>query len=84
MDKNNIINNVYKDKSGFSSIQKTYQEANAKDSTITSQNVRDWFAKNVERKKQLKGYNSFINDGAQEEYQVDLALLKLKIKSRSG
>jgi transposase InsO family protein len=84
MDKNNIINNVYKDKSGFSSIQKTYQEANAKDSTITLQNVRDWFAKNVERKKQLKGYNSFINDGAQEEYQVDLAFFKAKDKIESG
>ena len=84
MDKNNIINNVYKDKSGFSSIQKTYQEANAKDSTITLQNVRDWFAKNVERKKQLKGYNSFINDGAQEEYQVDLAFFKAKDKIEIG
>ena len=84
MDKNNIINNVYKDKSGFSSIQKTYQEANAKDSTITLQNVRDWFAKNVERKKQLKGYNSFINDGAQEEYQVDLAFFKAKEKIEIG
>ncbi len=84
MDKNNIINNVYKDKSGFSSIQKTYQEANAKDSTITLQNVRDWFAKNVERKKQLKGYNSFINDGAHEEYQVDLAFFKAKDKIEIG
>ena len=84
MDKNNIINNVYKDKSGFSSIQKTYQEANAKDTTITLQNVRDWFAKNVERKKQLKGYNSFINDGAQEEYQVDLAFFKAKDKIEIG
>jgi len=84
MDKNNIINNVYKDKSGFSSIQKTYKEANAKDSTITLQNVRDWFAKNVERKKQLKGYNSFINDGAQEEYQVDLAFFKAKDKIEIG
>ena len=84
MDKNNIINNVYKDKSGFSSIQKTYKEANTKDSTITLQNVRDWFAKNVERKKQLKGYNSFINDGAQEEYQVDLAFFKAKDKIEIG
>ena len=55
MDKNNIINSIYKDQSGYSSIQKTYQDAKEKDSTITLQNVRDWFAKNVERKKQLKG-----------------------------
>jgi hypothetical protein len=30
MDKNNIINNVYHDQSGYSSIQKTYEEAREK------------------------------------------------------
>ena len=74
LDKHNIIKNIYHDPSGFGSVQKTYQEAREKDSSITLQNVKDWFSKNVERKKQLKGYNSFINDGAHEEYQVDLAL----------
>ena len=82
MDKNNIINNIYRDKSGYGSIQKTYEEAREKDNSITLKNVRDWFAQNVERKKQLKGYNSFINDGAREEYQVDLAFLKLRKRYR--
>ena len=84
MDKNNIINNVYHDQSGYSSIQKTYEEAREKDNSITLKNVRDWFAQNVERKKQLKGYNSFINDGAREEYQVDLAFFKVKDKIEIG
>ena len=53
MDKNNI-NNIYHDKSGYGSIQKTYEEAGEKDNSITLKNVRDWFAQNVERKKQLK------------------------------
>ena len=63
---------------GLAVLKKTYEDAREKESTITLQNVRDWFAKNVERKKQLKGYNSFINDGAYEEFQVDLAFFKVK------
>ena len=84
MDKNNIINNIYRDKSGYGSIQKTYEEAREKDNSITLKNVRDWFTQNVERKKQLKGYNSFINDGAREEYQVDLAFFKAKEEIQIG
>ena len=84
MDKNNIINNIYHDKSGYGSIQKTYEEAREKDNSITLKNVRDWFAQNVERKKQLKGYNSFIHDGAHEEYQVDLAFFKAKEEIQIG
>ena len=84
MDKNNIINNIYRDKSGYGSIQKTYEEAREKDNSITLKNVRDWLAQNVERKKQLKGYNSFINDGAREEYQVDLAFFKAKEEIQIG
>ena len=78
MDKKYIIKNIYHDPSGFASVQQTYQEAREKDGSITLQNVKDWFSKNVERKKQLKGYNSFINDGAHEEYQVDLAFFKVE------
>ena len=84
MDKNNIINNIYRDKSGYGSVQKTYEEAREKDNSITLKNVRDWFTQNVERKKQLKGYNSFINDGAREEYQVDLAFFKAKEEIQIG
>ncbi len=76
MDKDNIISKIYFDPAGFSSIQKTYQDAREKDSSITLQNVKNWFSKNVERTKQLKGYNSYINDEAFEEFQVDIAFFK--------
>ena len=78
MNKNSVIKNRYHDQSGYGSVQKTYQEARETHNSITLQNVKDWFAQNDETKKQLKGYNSFINDGAYEEFQVDLAFLKLK------
>ncbi len=79
MDKDNIIKKIYYDPAGYSSIQKTYQDANQKDSNITLQDVKNWFSKNVERTKQLRGYNSFINDEAFEEFQVDLAFLKMML-----
>ena len=46
MDKDNIIYKIYFDPSGYSSIQKTYQEARDKDSSITLKNVKEWFFKN--------------------------------------
>ena len=79
MDKDNIINKIYYDPSGYSSIQKTYQEARDKDSSITLKNVKEWFAKNVDRTKNLKGYNSYINNEAFEEFQVDIAFLKKQV-----
>ena len=76
MDKDTIIKNIYYDRAGYSSIQKTYKEARDKESSITLKNVKDWFQKNIERTKQLKGYNSFINNEAFEEFQVDIAFFK--------
>ena len=76
MDKDNIIKNIYYDPAGYSSVQKTYQDAREKDSSIKLQDVKNWFVKNVERTKQLKGYNSFINDEAFEEFQVDIMFMK--------
>ena len=76
MDKDTIIKNIYYDRAGYGSIQKTYKEARDKESSITLKNVKDWFPKNIERTKQLKGYNSFINNEAFEEFQVDIAFFK--------
>ena len=76
MSKDSIIKNIYFDPSGYSSIQKTYKDAIEKDSSITIKNVKDWSSKNVERTKQVKGYNSYINNEAFEEFQVDLAFFK--------
>ena len=38
--------------------------------------MKDWFQQNIERTKQLQGYNSFINNEAFEEFQVDIAFFK--------
>ena len=73
MDKNDIIKNIYYDRAGYSSIQKTYNDAKENEPSITLKNVKDWFSKYLERTTQLKGYNSYINNEAFEEFQIDLA-----------
>ena len=71
-DKDKIISEVYYDQAGFGSIATTYKDAKKKDASITMQDVKEWFQENVERKKQLSGYNSFIAPDINFEYQLDL------------
>ena len=71
MDKNAIIKKVYYDPAGFGSMQATLKDAKAKDKTININDVKAWFKSNVEQKRNLKGYNSFVVDGPFEEFQVD-------------
>ncbi len=47
MNKNDIIKSIYYDRSGYSSIQKTYNDAKEKEPSITLKNVKDWFSKNL-------------------------------------
>jgi hypothetical protein len=75
-EKDEVIKNLYYDRSGHQSIQKTYQEAKQKDNTITLENVRSWFNKNVEVKSKPRGYNSYIADEPHFEYQIDLTFWK--------
>ena len=82
MDKNKIINDIYYDPAGFSGIQKTYLDAKEKNDKITLTDVKEWFNKNINRKTQLKGYNSFINDKAYDEYEVDLLFFKNQITNK--
>ena len=70
--KDDIISNIYYDRSGYGSVQTTYQDAKKKDKTITVNDVKKWFEKNVSRKKQLSGYNSFVAPYAKYEYEIDL------------
>ena len=74
--KDEVISKIYYDRSGFSSISKTYQDAKEKDNTITLDNVKNWFYKNVENKRKPVGYNSYNTDEAYFEYQVDLAFFR--------
>jgi hypothetical protein len=49
-----------------------------KDKTITLDDVKQFVKTNVEQKKQLKGYNSFVANEAKFEYQIDLFFISLK------
>ena len=71
-----IIDEAYHDNAGFGSRLHTYKVAHAKDNSINMKMVARWMDTNVERKKQLHGYNSFVAHKAKEEYQVDLMFLK--------
>ena len=70
--KHDIINNIFYDRSGFGSIATTYKDVKQKDSSITLNDVKEWFQRNVEQKKQLRGQNSFIPKEPYWEYQFDL------------
>ena len=67
-----LIKKIYYDPGHYGSVQETYKDAKKIDSTITVANVKDWFERNVERKKQLRGFNSYISKGPRDEYEVDL------------
>ena len=74
--KDEAISEIYYDKSGYQSIQRTYLDAKKKDESITLENVKNWFNKNVNVKHKPRGYNSYITDEAYFEYQIDLAFWK--------
>ena len=72
MDKDKIISQVYNDPLGFGSNHSTLKDARKLDPSITLQDIQKWKQDNIERKTQLKGYNSFVASKPYEEYQVDL------------
>ena len=73
--KDDIISSIYYDRSGFGSIATTYKDSRAKDKTITLDDVRDWFKRNVEQKAKPRGYNSFVAPHDAFEFQMDLFFL---------
>ena len=70
--KQDIIGKIYFDRSGYGSKQTTLRDAKEKDKTITMKDVEEFFRKNVEQKKQLRGQNSFIPPHPFYEFQMDL------------
>ena len=70
--KENILNKLYFDQSGFQSIQNLYKEAKAVDKSITLAFVKEWHNKNVDKTRYYGGKNSFVAPYANYEYQVDL------------
>ena len=63
---------VYNNPLGFGSIKNSLKDARKIDSAITLQDVIKWKESNIERKTQLKGYNSFVAHKPFEEFQIDL------------
>ena len=72
MSKQEIIGNIYFDKAGFGSRKTTLQDAKDKDPTITMKDVEEFFKKNVEIKKNPRGWNSFVAPYNNHTYQVDI------------
>ena len=58
--KEEVISRVYYDQAGHGSMKKTYEHANNLNKSITEAHVKDWFYRNIQRKNDLAGYNSFI------------------------
>ena len=72
LSKDDVIKNVYYDPSGFSSRKNTLETARKRDKTITKEDVDNFMLKNTDKKKQQRGYNSFIAPYPKYEYQLDL------------
>ena len=76
--KDEIISKIYNDPAGHGSMKQTLEDAKQKDKTINYNDVKNWFEKNIERKKQLKGFNSYIANESKFEYQIDLFFISKK------
>ena len=69
---------------GFSSIKDQLKSAQARDKSITLNDVKEWRNKNLEKKTQLKGYNSFTADHKMQEYQMDLGFFDMQDEKYIG
>ncbi len=66
-----VISRMYYDQGGHGSMKKTYAHAHNINKYISEADVKAWFHKNILRKKDLLGYNSFITSKPNEECQMD-------------
>jgi len=76
--KDDIISKIYFDEAGYCCIKTTLEDARKKDKTITYNDVKKWYENNIERKKQLKGFNSYVANEPKFEYQMDLFFISKK------
>ena len=72
MSKDETIRKVYYDSGALGSIKRTLQDAREIDPSIKEKDVKDWKDRNIQRKINLRGFNSFIASSPKEEYQMDL------------
>ena len=76
--KQETISKIYYDKSGFGNKAVTLRDAREKDKTIKMEDVEEFFGKNVEQKKQLCGFNSYVAPNKDHEHQLAFFLGDLK------
>jgi hypothetical protein len=67
-DKDKIISSVYHD--FYGSMTDTFNEVKNKDPSINYDDVKEWFSKNVVRRTNVNGFNSFIAQEPYQEYQT--------------
>ena len=72
MSKDEIIERMYFDESGYGSISSILKDAKALDPSITHDDIKMKKKTNIETKRQLKGFNSFIADRAYQEFEIDI------------
>ena len=85
MSEQETVGNIYCDKAGFGSKNTTLKDAREKDKSITMKDVEEFFKKNVEIKRNPRGYNSFVAPHNKHTYQVDIFFISkkdLKVKQR--
>ena len=81
MSKQEIISNVYYDRAGYGSRQRTLKEAREKDKSKAIDDFNEFF-KNVEAKRKLVGQTSFVAPHSAHEYQMGLFFINdLEVKS---
>ena len=73
--KNKLLNKLYYDQAGFSSIKNLYKEAKQIDKSISLAFVKEWHNNNVGKSRYYGGKNSFVAPSATYEYQVDLFVI---------
>jgi len=74
--KDETIARVYDDFAGHGDLLDTYRKAKKLDPTITMKDVANWRERNLDKKKQLHGYNSFVASAPREEYQLDMWFMR--------
>ena len=72
VNKDDIIKKIYFDRAGFGSVNTTFKDAKAKEPSITLNDVKEWFKKNVEQKRKQRGINSFVAPHNNHTFQIDL------------
>ena len=70
--KQDIIRSIYYDRSGFGSKATTLKDSKEKDASITKDDVEEFFKRNVEEKRKMRGENSYIPPHSFFEFQFDL------------